>query len=294
MEKEKNKSMWKRIIIILGICTLVTCCILLYSRFISTKGLEIKEYKIVNEKITHNFHGLKIVHISDVHYGTTIDKNDLEKIVEKINLLKPDIVVLTGDLLDQNTEFKKSYEKEITETLSKIETTIGKYAITGNHDYKFKNFNTIIEKSGFTNLNDTYDQIYKNGNNFILLSGISTNMHGDKKLEEKIESTTNLLNDIPEEERKNIYKILLIHEPDIIDNINIDYDLILAGHSHNGQVRLPFIGAIKKVELAKKYYEEYYTINNKELYISGGLGTSTVKFRFFNKPSINFYRITNK
>lgn len=294
MEKEKNKSMWKRIIIILGICTLVTCCILLYSRFISTKGLEIKEYKIVNEKITHNFHGLKIVHISDVHYGTTIDKNDLEKIVEKINLLKPDIVVLTGDLLDQNTEFKKSYEKEITETLSKIETTIGKYAITGNHDYKFKNFNTIIEKSGFTNLNDTYDQIYKNGNNFILLSGISTNMHGDKKLEEKIESTTNLLNDIPEEERKNIYKILLIHEPDVIDNINIDYDLILAGHSHNGQVRLPFIGAIKKVELAKKYYEEYYTINNKELYISGGLGTSTVKFRFFNKPSINFYRITNK
>lgn len=293
-EKEKNKSMWKKIIIIFGICTVVICCTLLYSRFISTKGLEIREYKIVNEKITDNFHGLKIVHISDVHYGTTIYKKELEKIVEKINLLKPDIVVLTGDLLDQHTEFKKSYEKEITETLSKIETTIGKYAITGNHDYKFKNFNTIIEKSGFTNLNDSYDKIYKKGNNFILLSGISTNMHGDKKLDEKIESTTTLLNNIPEEERKNIYKILLVHEPDVIDNINIDFDLILAGHSHNGQVRLPFIGAIKKVELAEKYYEEHYTVNNKELYISGGLGTSTVKFRFFNKPSFNFYRITNK
>ena len=119
-------------------------------------------------------------------------------------------------------------------------------------------------------------------------------MHGDKKLDEKIESTTTLLNNIPEEERKNIYKILLVHEPDVIDNINIDFDLILAGHSHNGQVRLPFIGAIKKVELAEKYYEEHYTVNNKELYISGGLGTSTVKFRFFNKPSFNFYRITNK
>lgn len=295
MEKEKNKSIWKKIIISLLLCISLICSVLLYSRFISTKGLTIREYKIVNEKITDNFHGLKIVHISDIHYGTTIHKKELENIVNKINLLRPDIVVLTGDLLDENTELPKNYKKEIITILSKIKTTIGKYAINGNHDYKFKNFNTIIEQSGFINLNDNYDQIYKNGNNFILLSGISTNMHGDKKVEEKLENTTNLLNSIPEEERNNIYKILLIHEPDVIDDINsVKFDLVLAGHSHNGQVRLPFIGAIKKVKLAKKYYDAHYTIDNTELYISGGLGTSSVKFRFFNKPSINFYRITNK
>lgn len=124
---------------------------------------------------------------------------------------------------------------------------------------------------------------------------MSTNLHGDKTVEEKLESTIALLNNIPEEERNNIYKILLVHEPDVIDNINsVDFDLVLAGHSHNGQVRLPFIGAIKRVELAEKYYDEHYRIDNTELYISGGLGTSVVKFRFFNKPSINFYRITNK
>ena len=295
MEKEKHKSRWKKIIIGLGICTIIICSILLYSRYISTKGLIIKEYKIVNEKITDNFHGLKIVHISDIHYGTTINKKELTNVVNKINELKPDIVVLTGDLLDKNIEPPANYEKELIETLSKIETTIGKYAINGNHDYNFKNFNTIIEQSGFINLNDNYDQIYKDGNNYILLSGISTNLHGDKTVEEKLENTTTFLNSISEEERKNIYKILLVHEPDIIENINsVDFDLVLAGHSHNGQVRLPFIGAIKKVELAEKYYDEHYTINNTELYISGGLGTSVVKFRFFNKPSINFYRITNK
>lgn len=294
MKQDKPKKSYKKIILILLIITLSICSILLYSRFISTKGLIVKEYKVVNKKITDNFHGLKIVHLSDVHYGTTIYKEELENIVKKINILKPDIVVLTGDLLDENIEMPKNYEKELIKTLSKIETTIGKYAINGNHDYEFKNFNTIIEKSGFINLNDTHDQIYKNGNNYILITGISTNMLGNKKLEEKLESTTNLLSSIPEEEKNNIYKILLTHEPDIIDDINIDFDLVLAGHSHNGQVRLPFIGAIMTPEYSKKYYAEHYTINKTELYISSGLGTSTIKFRFFNKPSINLYRITNK
>lgn len=292
---ENKKTIWKKIIISLITFILIVCNILLYSRYISTKGLVIREFKVINNKITDNFHGLKVVHVSDIHYGSTINKNELINVVDKINSLHPDIVVFTGDLLDENIELPKNYEKEIIEVLSKIETTIGKYAINGNHDYKFQNFNEIIEQSGFINLNDNYEQIYKNGNNFILFTGISTNMHGNKKIEEKFESTTNLLNSIPEEEKNNIYKILLVHEPDVIDNIeSIDFDLVLAGHSHNGQVRLPFIGAIKKVEFAEKYYDEHYIINNTELYISGGLGTSKVKFRLFNKPSINFYRITNK
>lgn len=295
MEKKTNKSTWKKIIIGMMIFILIICSILLYSRYISTSGLTIREYKVINEKITDNFHGLKIIHISDIHYGTTIHKKELSNIVSKINDLHPDIVVLTGDLLDENVESPENYEKELIEILSKIETSIGKYSISGNHDYKFENFNNIIEQSGFINLDNNYDKIYKNGNNYILISGISTSLHGDKTIEEKLENTTSLLNSIPEEEKNNIYKILLTHEPDIIDNISsIKFDLVLAGHSHNGQVRLPFIGAIKKVELAEKYYDAHYTINNTELYISGGLGTSVIKFRFFNRPSINLYRITNK
>lgn len=295
MENEKKKSIGKKVIIILGIFAFIICALLLYSRYISTKGLIIKEYKIANEKITDNFHGLKIVHISDIHYGTTINKKELTNVVDKVNMLHPDVVVLTGDLLDDNIKPRGNYEQELIEILSQINVSIGKYAINGNHDYAFENFNTIIEQSGFTNLNDSYDQIYKNGNNFILLSGISTSTYGDKKVEEKLESTNEFLNSIPEEERDNIYKILLLHEPDIIDDIeSITFDLVLAGHSHNGQIRLPFIGALTTPEYAKKYYDEHYTIDQTELYISSGLGTSIIKFRFFNKPSINFYRITNK
>lgn len=65
----------------------------MYSRYVETSGLNIKEYKVTSEKITDNFHGLKIVHLSDIHYGTTIDEKSLKNIVDKINTLKPDIVV---------------------------------------------------------------------------------------------------------------------------------------------------------------------------------------------------------
>lgn len=292
-ETKKNDIM-KRIIVATIIMIAITCTILLYSRFIGTQGLIIKEYKVENEKITDNFHGFKIVHISDVHYGTTIYKKELENIVAKVNQLKPDIVVLTGDLLDETTNIKTA-EQELIDTLSKIEVTIGKFAITGNHDNQFQEWENIIKQSGFNNLNDTYDRIYKNGTNYILLSGVSTNMFENNDINTKLQSTKEFISTIPEEERCNIYKILLLHEPDFIDNItDIQYDLILAGHSHNGQIKFPLIGIVKTPIYSTKYYDEYYKVNNSDLYISGGIGTSKIKFRLFNKPSINFYRITHQ
>ena len=93
-------------------------------------------------------------------------------------------------------------------------------------------------------------------------------------------------------ENKDIYSILLMHEPDFVDNIKLEnYDLVLTGHSHNGQVRFPFVGAIVKPDGAKKYFDEYYKINQTELFVSSGIGTSNLKLRLFNRPSINFYRI---
>lgn len=298
MKQEQNvteKSRKKFIVKIIILLTIFICSILLYSRYIGTRGLLIKEYKIVNDKITSNFHGLKIVHISDIHYGRTTNIHELNKLEKKINMLKPDIIVLTGDLIDKDTKPTETISKDITDFLTNIKASIGKYAITGEDDLKIKNWNIIIEKSNFKNLNDTYEQIYKNGNNFILLSGMSSEITKNKTIEEKLKPSVDFISSLTEEEQKSIYKILIMHEPDSIENINaMDYDLILAGHSHNGQVNLPIIGPIILPENAKNYYKEHYKINNTELYISSGIGTTDISFRLFNKPSINFYRITNK
>ena len=290
MNEEKKKK--HPIIKFLIIFVLIITAILLYSRFIATKGLITKEYKITSSSIQDNFHGFKIVHISDIHYGRTTDKSDLEKIVNEINLLKPDIVVLTGDLIDKDTKLDETLKNEIIESLSLINVAVGKYAISGNHDTKFSEWESIISNSGFKNISDNYKLIYSDGYTPILLAGLSSNLNNQIDITERYNK---ILTYATEENIRDLYKILLIHEPDYINNIDYsNFNLILAGHSHNGQVRLPFIGGIVLPDGAKKYYKEYYKLNNTDLYISSGIGTSQISFRLFNRPSINFYRLTNK
>lgn len=279
----------KKFIIILIIIILILGLGLLYSRFIATSGLKVKEYKVVNNKITDSYHGLKIIHLSDIHYNSTINEKELNNIVDKVNEIKPDIVVLTGDLIDE----RLSYDKDIIiNCLSKIEAKLGKFAVSGNHDIPLDDYNYIIKESGFTSLDNKYELIYSKTSEPIIISGIG---YGDEDIGIKTEQYDKYISELKADDIKPIYSILLVHEPDTVDNLDLNkYDLVLAGHSHGGQVRIPFIGKLYTPEGAKKYYDEYYKINNTDLYISSGLGTSMYKFRLFNRPSFNFYRITNK
>ena len=279
----------KKVIIILVIIILTISLCLLYSRFIATKGLKVKEYKVVSNKITDSYHGLQIIHLTDIHYGSTINEKELNNIVDKVNEIKPDIVVMTGDLIDE----RLSYDKDtIINCLSKIEAKLGKFAVSGNHDIPLDDYNYIIKESGFTSLDNKYELIYSKSNEPIIISGIG---YSDEDIGIKTEQFDKYISELKTDDIKPSYSILLVHEPDTVDNLDLNkYDLILAGHSHAGQVRLPIIGKLYTPEGAKKYYDEYYKINNTDLYISSGLGTSLYKFRLFNKPSFNFYRITNK
>lgn len=270
------------------ISIVVILFIFLYARFVGTSGLKINEYKVVDSNITEDYHGLKIIQLSDIHFGSIVNNKKLEKIVEEINKLNPDIVTLTGDLIDERIKLNK---EDIIKNLSNINAKFGKYAISGNHDIPIEDFNEIIEKGGFINLNNTYKLIY-NGYQPIIISGLSSNLADNTTLDIKIKEFQDYLNSAKD---KPIYSILLIHEPDFIDNLEIDnYNLILAGHSHGGQIRLPILGKIYTPNGAKKYYDEHYKINNTELFVSSGIGTSNLRLRLFNKPSFNFFRITNK
>jgi len=88
---------------------------------------------------------------------------------------------------------------------------------------------------------------------------------------------------------------MMFHEPDNVDKL-IEFqniDLALAGHSHGGQVKIPFLGAITYPKYANKYNDDYQVIENKDFYITSGIGTTTYGFRFFNPPSFNLYRIVS-
>ena len=286
--KEKHFSFLKLFLFLILIIGLTIA----YGFFIEPKLITVKEQKITINNWPDNFNGFKIVHISDIHYGRMFNEESLKRLVNSINEQKPDIVVLTGDLIDKDTNMTTNMANKISEFLNKIEATSGKYAINGNNDLKFDEWTNIITNGGFKDLNNTYDTIYKDGYSNIFIVGASTTE--DKlSINDKLKTSIDYLNSF--EKDGPIYKILLLHEPDVIDDMSVNpFDLILAGHSHAGQVRLPFIGAIILPDGAKKYYDSHYKIENSDLYISNGLGVSNYNFRLFNTPSYNVYRLVEK
>ena len=260
--------------------------ITLYARFIGTMGFDTKEYTIYNNNLPSGFDGIKIVHFSDLHYNRAITSDKVDKIIKEINLINADIVVFTGDLIDKDMNIMDSDYDYLTSAFSKIKSKYGKFAILGNHDYdEMDKVIKVFNNSDFKYLENDYEIIYNEKNEKIFIGGIgnvSYNLDDIDKTMEYFNSNSDI-----------DYKVMLVHEPDISDKIveNYNVSLILAGHSHNGQVRLPIIGALYTPPGSKKYYDEHYMIDGTNLYISSGIGVSTINYRFWNRPSINFYRI---
>ncbi len=287
-----KKTKKKRHIILKLILSLILIGIILYlyATYIEPKIIKVNDYKITNQNITDNFDGFKIVHLSDIHYGKNFNLKDLKKLVKKINKQNPDIVAITGDLLDKHTKLTNTEVEKISKELDKIDAICGKYIIKGNHDTKFDEWTTIIKNGGFIDLNNTYDTIYKNGYNFMMIAGISS-FDDKESIINKNQKNQNYLNTF--EKNGPIYKILLMHEPDYINDLEENpYDLILAGHSHGGFIKIPFIGGIYKVNGAKTYTDGHYKLKNSDLYVSNGIGLSLINFRLFNTPSFNVYKLS--
>lgn len=271
--KEKKKSN------ILIYFILAISLLFLYSKYIEPNILRVNEYKIENEYLPKSFDGIKIVHFSDIHLGSTVDIKYLNKIVNMINKQNPDIVIFTGDMLDKRRTLNDKEIESVKNTLSKIKSNLGNYTVSGNHDIKQLETYKKIMDSNFTILDNEEKLIYYKENNPISLVGLS-------------DSSESKINYEVLEKENNYYRFILCHEPDEYKKIsNYSFNVMLSGHSHGGQVRIPLIGKIYTPIGAKTYYDDYYKLDNKEIFISNGIGTSTLDIRFNSIPSINLYRL---
>ena len=244
--------------------------IILYIFFIGPKGIFIKEYKISSSKINASMDGLKILQISDLHFGSTVNGNDVIKIVKKVNETKPDIVIFTGDLINQRYNSSNDEKVLLKKELNKINAELGKYYVTGEED--FDEATSILDLSGFINLDNNPQNIYSSDNKPLLL----ISKDGAKEYFETNENT-------------NQFKILALHNPDDFDNVkDYNFDMAVAGHTHNGQINLP---KIKELFIRKKNKKSYQKIGNTKLYVNPGIGTSNINIRLFNHPTIFLYRL---
>lgn len=263
IDKEKRQKKAKIIIKITSIILVSIFSLLCFSMFIGAKYLVVKEIKITNDKLPSSFHGLKIVQFSDLLYPSFNEK-DLDNLKNKINELKPDIIVFTGNIKRIDYELTKNDISILSKFFNSLESSMNKYAVYGTND---KNFLDILENS-FVILDNKESIIYnKEIDNIKIIGFNSSNVDTSK-----ISNESN-------------YNICLINDPDNINKIKDVCDLTLAGNTLGGEIKIPFY---KGVLTNNKYYKDYYKEYN--MYISNGIGNN-YKVRLFNQPSISLYRL---
>lgn len=238
-------------------------------------------------KIVVNYHELdrdiniKIAQISDTHFDDKFTEKNYMTIVNTINEEEVDVVIFTGDLFEIGT-ISDDLEEDIISYLSKIDC-IDKFAVLGNHDYSHgesytNQVITILELSGFIVLQNEYRDRVFNTEHFRFI-GLDDLMLGDSNY-------TTVLENVDE----TYTNIVLSHEPDTFDEvIQLDVVAMFSGHSHGGQVRLPLIGSIVNPPGATYYNNHHYEFEDKDLFVSYGIGETILKLRLFNPRQFEIY-----
>jgi predicted MPP superfamily phosphohydrolase len=254
----------------------------LYAGEIARHEIDIVQRPIVIANLPAAFHGYRIVQISDIHLDEYTEPYFLERIVHQVNGLAPDLVLLTGDFITHGS-LTFIAGKHAVHRCAEILTTLTaplRYAILGNHDVAF-NAPLVIQAlttHGTPVLINQYVPIERNGGRF-WLCGVDDpgTSHPDLDLT------------IPEKPDGPV--LLMAHEPDYADDVAAHprgplVDLMLAGHSHGGQVRLPFLGALILPPMGEKYPEGLYRLKQMQLYVNRGIGTVGLPFRLNCPPEI--------
>lgn len=247
-------------------------------------ALELNTYTVSSSRLPEGFDGYLIAHVSDLH-NTEIGK-DNKKLLDMLLDAEPDIIAITGDLIDsRNTDVKIALQF-IREAV-KIAPV---YYVTGNHEARADEYDELkngMEAAGVIMLEDTCAEINLAGEAITLIGvndpSFQTNyLFGDAKtvLEIKLAKHNAC---------KDGFTILLSHRPELFDTyVENDIELVLSGHAHGGQIRLPFVGGllVPSQGLFPEYDAGLYTEENTNMLVSRGIGNSIFPFRINNRPEV--------
>ena len=283
---------WNKILFIVLILALVG-----YSYFIEPNQLEVNKYVVQNEQLK----GVKIVFASDFHVKPYGQKR-LDKIVELINAENPDLVLSSGDYVCGHTRHSTMPIEDIAKTLGKVKTKYGFYTTLGNHDgwYGTDEITTNLEQNGIKVLSNSNKEINIRGQK-LYIAGVEDFDTGNPEIYRALDGVS-----VDKNNRYNAPVIMLSHTPDLFPKMPTDIILMLAGHCHGGQIRIPFLGPIFTASrYGDKYSKGWKQEQNgqsievdtskpiklqkdiKTLFVTRGIGVSILPFRFNCPPEIN-------
>lgn len=241
---------------------------------------QVKDVILKVPKLPLSFVGWRVVQISDIHLGFYYGVHEFRKVVRLINKLKPDLLVFTGDFIHRGW---KDAESAIP-LLQKLHTPRGgKWAVLGNHDVHEKK--TVIHtlKSGqFHVLQNTCGYASYNGQR-LYIAGVKDALLDDWDIGAALQGLT---------DQDCIF--LLAHEPDIaLESWKLGISAQFSGHSHGGQVRIPFLGPVFTPDYAQTYVDGLYHVGDSgmPLYVNRGIGCTHIPVRFWCRPEITVFHL---
>ncbi len=281
MEKRKRKYHGKKIWEY-GIFFIVL--LLLIWTIWGNTALTVTKITVSSEKIPPAFSGFRIAHISDLHNAEF--GKDNQKLLQKLSDSNPDIIVITGDLVDGNRT-----DLEVAAAFAEESVKIApSYYVTGNHEASISEYGELknrLEAAGVHVLEDEEAFLEREGEKILLFGLSDPNFSMESEwsggasaiVKEKLKKWKN----------QGKYTILLSHRPELFKTyVSAGIDLVFSGHAHGGQFRLPFVGGLIAPDqgLFPKYDAGLYTEKGTNMVVSRGLGNSIIPIRFNNRPEI--------
>ncbi len=270
--------MLKKVVIILFVI-MISCMI--YS-LIEPYHIETKEIVMESNQIPAEFDGTKIVFLSDIHQASWpfFDSERTEELVNHVNAMKPDLILLGGDYVNNDSRYLNSSFSE----LSKLDAPLGVYGVLGNNDPKKATIKAMSD-AGIIYIKNDGLWIKKNGSE-IRIGGVGDFLTDSQNSRTAVGNAT-----------ENDFVILLSHNPDFFPyaTTKSKIDLMLSGHTHGGQIT--FFGILAP-NVHSKYGQKFRTgvknMGNTTLVISNGIGTSILPARFFAPPQIIVLKLKKK
>lgn len=301
-KKQKSRNTKKQKYIKLAITLSIVIVIILFCNF-QNKHLETTHYTYAAEQLGADLEGYRIVQISDLH-NAKFGKNN-QKLVGRIRECEPDMIVLTGDLVDSN----HTNVDRAVQFVDEIVKICPVYYVTGNHEYWLEKseYDELMDGligAGVVILDDQVVEISRGDAKFRLV-GLDDKSLADGTLEALL-SDESIRNDQAEQKEETAdnedsgekeLTVVLAHEPQyLVRYADTGVDLVLSGHAHGGQFRLPFVGGIVAPDqgFLPEYTAGEYYMDGTEMIVSRGLGNSVIPARLFNYPEIVCVELVGK
>jgi predicted MPP superfamily phosphohydrolase len=250
-----------------------------YPVFVERNLVQINNYRIPVPSLPKSFSGFRVVHLTDLHFGYLVSESFIYGVIKKTNSLKPDIIVCTGDYVHARNSTKEI--DTVWPILSKLKANYGVYSILGNHDHWADTGKSLqwLKSSG-QNVRHTCKPIYK-GKDRILIGGAGDYWEDELNIDQCFSSSD-----------EGDCRILLTHNPDSIDTVfETPLSLALSGHTHGGQVSIPFYGPPVLPVNNKRYSSGLIETEKCKLFISKGIGWAIYPIRFNCYPEIAVHEL---